>query len=118
MNCRYCGQLINGDGVKTFSYWSKAEFVCHPQCKESGEKQEAIDCQIIDSDCNDCRHFKRTNPEEKRWLSCMHNRKPSIRLVGMGYFDGHCLKFDLPTVAQPNKWTGMECFEHRKINEK
>lgn len=111
--CRYCDKLIDGLAAKTFSYWGHYEFECHPQCKAEGEKMEAFECQTVDADCNDCRHFKRGN-FEKRWLSCMEDKLPSMRLVNMGFSHGHCLKLDKPTVAQPNKWSGYECFEHRR----
>jgi len=120
MNCRYCNKLIpEGCEVATYAYWdtrpveTRQKFWCHPECKDVGIKQEAFDCQQIDADCNDCGHFKR-GEVEKRWLSCMADGKPSVRLVNMGFIHGHCLKFDRATIAQPNKWTGMECFEHRR----
>lgn len=120
MTCRYCNQPIDpGKEVPTFAYWDSTPteqrivFYCHAACKMDGEKQEAFDCQLIDADCNDCRHFKR-GQVEKRWLSCMENKKPSMRLVNMGFIHGHCLKFDRYTTAQPNKWSGLECFEHRR----
>lgn len=112
--CRYCQQPVSeADSTITFSYWWSLEFVCHKACKGAGEKQEAFDCQQIDADCNDCKHFKR-GQLEKRLLSCIENGVAGTRWVNMGYFDGHCLKFDRPTIAQPNKWSGLECFEHRR----
>lgn len=114
MTCRYCNQPIAPtDLTETTSYWSAVKFPCHKACRVDGVKQEAYECQLIDADCNDCRHFQR-GQVEKRWLSCMENDKPSMRLVNMGFIHGVCLKFNRPTIAQPNKWTGMECFEHRR----
>lgn len=115
--CRYCDKPIeNGKEVKTLSYWTHLPFVCHAECRQNGERQEAIDCQVIDSDCNDCKHFKRGNllprviSDLKRtdgtWTTVEH--QPNV-------FDGICLKFNQPTTAQPNKWTGMNCFEHRRL---
>lgn len=96
--CRYCDKPIElGQEVKTMSYWFHLPFWCHAECKKDGERQEAIDCQVIDADCNDCKHFKRGQAIYKWSIA------------------GHCLKFDKPTVAFPNKWTGRECFEHRRI---
>jgi hypothetical protein len=114
MNCRYCDHPILSDISTTFAYWGGFSFPCHKQCKQEGIKHEAYECQLIDADCNDCRHFQR-GQVEKRWLSCIENERPSLRLVNMGYIHGHCLKFSRPTIAQPNKWTGMNCFEHRRV---
>lgn len=111
--CRYCDKPIAGQSVVTRSYWQGLPFACHPECKVSGERAEAIECQTIDADCNDCAHFKR-GEVVKRWLSCMENQVASVRLVNMGFIAGHCLKFDKPTEAEPNKWTGLQCFEHRR----
>lgn len=120
MICRYCNQPVEPkDAVATYAYWDtgpKAQrqtFWCHARCKDDGIKQEAYDCQLIDADCNDCKHFQRGQLEQ-RMLSCLVDGKPSMRLVNMGFIHGHCLKFNRPTIAQPNKWTGMECFEHRR----
>lgn len=115
--CRYCHQPVTEtESVPTFSYWWSLEFLCHKACKEAGEKQEAFDCQIIDADCNDCRHYKRgklapkvvskLKTPDNRWVEVTH--QPNI-IIG-----GHCLKFSRPTIAQPNKWSGLECFEHRR----
>lgn len=116
--CRYCNQEIDPseEAVKTFSYWSKLEFVCHRQCKQPGELQEAIDCQTIDADCNDCKHYKRgylapmmiglVRREDGTAYWATH--QPNI------FIDGHCSRFNKTVLAQPNKWTGLECFEHRR----
>lgn len=117
MNCRYCDKPIPpGEEVGTFAYWSATPDVCHRACKDVGVRREAFECQLIDADCNDCRHYQRGRLAEKvvsllrtkdgRIEEVIH--KPNI-IVG-----GHCLKFDRPTVAQPNKWSGLECFEHRR----
>ena len=125
MTCRYCNQPITEQAILThayaycYAYWdfgqteSRQQFLCHAECKIEGIKSEAFDCQMIDADCNDCRHFQR-GQVVKRWLSCIENKKPSMRLVNMGIITGHCAKFNRPTTAQPNKWTGLECFEHRR----
>lgn len=112
--CRYCdGEIPEQELVTTHSYWGGSPFPCHKQCKDAGIKQEAFDCQLIDADCNDCKYFKR-GEVVKRLLSCMENGKSSMKLVNMGFINGHCLKFDRLTQAQPNKWSGLECFEHRR----
>lgn len=78
-----------------------------------GERQEATDCQTIDADCNDCRHFQR-GEVVKRWLSAMIDKKAGLLLVNMGIVKGHCLKFNHPTEAYPHASTGRDCFEHRR----
>lgn len=115
MTCRYCDKLIEGPSTKTFSYWSKVEFACHPECKEAGERAEALECQTIDADCNDCRYFQRIRTaaklhefsmsEEGEWVEITHQPQ---------YAEGHCFRFNQPALAQPNKWSGIICFEHRR----
>ena len=34
-------------------------FPVHKACKQQAMKDEAYECQVIDADCNDCRHFDR-----------------------------------------------------------
>lgn len=87
--------------VETLAYWNQMPDVCHVECKMLGERQEAIYCQTVDADCNDCKHFKR-GQEIPRSI-------PKS-------FAGTCLKFNHPTTAHPHWWTGKECFEHRRNN--
>lgn len=95
--CRYCSKPVApADAVVTHSYWQGMKFVSHKACKVAGEKAEALECQTIDADCNDCRHFRRG------------------QLVGKEVWSGHCQKYDRETRAYPKKWTGRECFEHRR----
>ncbi len=96
--CRYCEKPVtkSDDAAITYSYWQGMPFICHRLCKEAGIRQEAYDCQMIDADCNDCRHFQRG------------------QLTGKEVWSGHCLKFNRETKAYPKKWTGMKCFEHRR----
>lgn len=115
MNCRYCNlPVADADAVIVHTYWNAQQSIAHKACRASGYAAEVLECQTIDSDCNDCRHFKR-GELVKRMLSTMSDGKAEKIEVNMGYFTGHCLKFGKPTVAQPNKWTGHECFEHRRI---
>lgn len=112
--CRGCGAVIEAAQFAVWhTYWGAMLAPCHAACREAGMKAEAYECQCIDADCNDCRHFKR-GEVIKRWLSCMEDGKPSMRLVNMGLVTGHCLKLNLPVMAQPNKWSGLPCFEHRR----
>lgn len=95
--CRYCGKPASAaDAAVTHSYWSAVAFTCHKACKVDGDKQEAFECQCLDADCNDCRHFQRGQRLGK-WAS-----------------EGLCLKFNRPTKAYPNFCSGWPCFEHRR----
>jgi hypothetical protein len=115
--CRYCSLPVNrADAVVTHSYWQGMKFVSHKACKAAGEKAEALECQTIDADCNDCRHYKR-GKLAARVVSLLH--RPDGTTVEVShqpniFVGGHCLKLDKPTIACPNKWTGHECFEHRR----
>lgn len=117
-NCRYCKAPVNDKqtATLTYSYWQGDPFICHKACKDAGIKREAYECQCIDADCNDCRHYRRgklapqqislTKTTDGRIVEIIYN--PNI-IIG-----GHCLKFDRKTNAYPNKWSGLECFEHRR----
>lgn len=85
------------------AYWTPhTKYPVHKACKGAAMKTEAYECQLIDADCNDCRHFQR----DTSFVSQKGHRPPSL--------PGHCLKFDRPTKAQPNTCTMHPCFEHRR----
>jgi ribosomal protein L36 len=114
--CRYCEMSIQPQtAATTRSYWQNMLFPCHLACKIRGERDEAIVCQTIDADCNDCRFFKRG---QAVMVVCSdYDKKKKVGVivnVSTGVSTGHCLKFDQPTKAYPNKWTGRLCFEHRR----
>jgi len=114
--CRYCGKtLLLEDAVVSLTYWNQIKFFVHPECKLAGEKQEAFDCQCIDADCNDCKHFKRGKLAPQT-ISQLHKFNGDLVPVihQPNVFNGHCLKLNKPTSANPNKWTGHSCFEHRR----
>lgn len=115
--CRYCSTPVaDSEAVKTLAYWNQTVCICHAQCKTAGEKQEALDCQTIDSDCNDCKHYKRGTLAAKI-VSKLHRQDGTIVDVihQPNYFiGGLCLKFNRSVLAQPKKWSGLECFEHRR----
>lgn len=116
MNCRYCDKPIPpSTEVITHSYWQGMKFHCHAECKQRGEREEAIECQTVDADCNDCVHFQRGKLVQRQ-MSGMVAGKAQLIVVNMGIFTGHCLKFDQPTQAFPKKWTGRECFTHRRCS--
>lgn len=112
--CRFCGAgVLPAEAVTVHSYWQGLPLVSHRVCRDAGVKSEAFDCQVIDADCNDCKHFKRGKLVEEL-KSAMADGKAAMVLFNTETFTGHCLKFDRPTLAFPNKWTGRECFEHRR----
>jgi len=117
-HCRYCDKpvLTELEAAITHSYWHGLAFICHKLCKDAGVKHEALDCQVIDADCNDCRHYRRGKLApiiESRWIN-EHGKEAFVIHQPNIFIGGHCLKFDRPTLAQPNKWSGLECFEHRR----
>ena len=114
MTCRYCDQPVESNAIVTHSYWLGAKHWCHATCKVEGEKAEAMECQIIDADCNDCRHFKRGSilPHKPHIQAAIDRGEcPNFSTE---VWTGHCLKFDRPTFAHPKKWMGLSCFEHRR----
>lgn len=80
-----------------FLRWQDLELYDKTDAKLSTE--DIIEMQKIDSDCNDCKHFKRGE---------------MIKVPGLTYFKGHCLLHDKPTKAYPVQYSGHECFQHRK----
>jgi len=68
------------------------------------DKESIYQLQLIDANCNDCKHMKRdlSRPPKKETSSPINY--------------GHCLKFDkhvtfIPATCQLDT---QECFEHRK----
>lgn len=116
MNCRYCDlPVAESERATTHSYWQGLPFDCHKSCKDAGVKQEAFDCQVIDADCNDCKHFKRGKIRPIQISRYKNFRGEMVEVIFKPeIFDGHCLKFDRTTKAFPNKWSNLECFEHRR----
>ena len=98
--CRLCGEPANYENFDIlYGYWNAGLFICHEACKLQAIKDEAYECQVIDADCNDCKHFKRGKMIQK----------------GIGsIWEGVCLKFNKPTRAFPNFCSGHKCFEHRR----
>jgi hypothetical protein len=117
MKCRYCTLEIDpSELTTTVSYWSAIQFPCHKKCKVEGMKQEAFDCQTIDADCNDCKHYLRGKLANKvvDVLKTKDGRKEEVTFQPNIFVGGTCQKFNVPTNASPNKWTGFACFEHRR----
>jgi len=96
--CRYCKQ-DNTDDV-CYSYWQAEQFKCHNECKKEGAKVEAHECQKIDADCNDCKHFKRISSQQ-------------IKGTSVKWGEGNCLKLNKEVKAFPKYCSSHSCFEHR-----
>ena len=97
--CRGCGgKLEKGDFVIGQTYWGGLWAGSHAACK-GWVAEEAYECQVIDADCNDCKHFMRG---EKLWA---------------GIFEGKCVKTGETVRAYPNFCSGHACFEHRRVYE-
>ena len=142
LQCRFCGLtcdpqemtfvnsywLVGGSVIESYehrgnfiSVADEPKFVCHRSCKKPGFAAEALACQTIDADCNDCKHFKRGKYVEKPAHPGTENlRTDDQQLVYLKALTvsqmwvGDCLKFDEPTVAHPVHFTGKPCFEHRR----
>ena len=102
--CRFCEKEISGETFDTgFTYWRALLFGCHKDCLEGGLRQEVIECQTIDADCNDCKHFL---------------RKKMVQKGASSIWEGECLKLNKKTRAFPKFCSGHKCFVHRKSNDK
>jgi hypothetical protein len=101
--CRFCGGELNSDNItKVTTYWNQLVCPCHKDCKVKGMAEEAYDCQLIDADCNWCKHFQRT---------------PGSNMPG-GFGNGHCGLDGTEVPCSSNSYAGNECFIHRKSDVK
>lgn len=108
-SCRACSAIITSrDFAVLHTYWQAMWAPCHAGCREAGMKAEAYECQCIDADCNDCRHFQRNvtpNPD----------MPPNQQLFPpIGGVRGNCLKFGHTVIANPKHASCNSCFEHRR----
>lgn len=91
--CNVCKKRISEEDFDVaYSYWYALMIPKHKNCST---KNDIIECQKIDADCNDCKYFKRGNLESK------------------GIFNGECLKFNKPVKAYPKFCSNHKCFIHR-----
>lgn len=97
--CRYCHEDIEEEQVGfTNTYWQGLLDLSHSECKKEGEREEAYECQSIDADCNDCRHFKREDRQEGRCMKTLWRRIIRKKVK-----------------AQPQFCSSLECFDHRRL---
>ena len=95
--CRYCSKPVSdADAGVTHSYWKGMKFLCHKNCKAAGEKAEALECQTLDADCNDCRHYKRGTSAPKQISRYKNHKGEWVEIIYKPelWIGGHCLKFD------------------------
>lgn len=133
LSCRHCGKPVRREesGV-IVGYWTPIWFIAHKECEKLGKADEAYQCQKIDRDCNDCKHFERGQRNKRfsnefildpskydiysgnQQADAEEQKRYMKDLLFVGSYDGRCLKFDRPATAWPGQFTGKECFEHRK----
>jgi hypothetical protein len=108
--CRGCGEEVHANNFSIWhTYWQALWAPCHEGCRDVGMKEESYECQCIDADCNDCRHFQRgvTVPHDAET-----NKNAFLPLIGG--VKGNCLKRSENVVANPKRASCNECFEHRR----
>lgn len=142
IECKHCGKEITSDEFDyNASYWTPNTWrPYHKSCKKDAVTQEAIACQTIDANCNDCKYFKRgeveseltedhsflavkfwiENSEERRWIKGDEEIVKDLTLTRLAKigdkvrFNGFCEKRNIAVHAQSNTSTSYECFQHRK----
>lgn len=108
--CRHCNKEISEDDFAVhYGYWTPMLFAVHKSCQQECKQLEAYLCQSIDADCNDCKYFKRGKSESDKMINTSRAMFAKLKVQ-----EGHCLKYDMATVASSNTCSAMECFEHRK----
>lgn len=140
--CGWCNEEIPESEFDYFAgYWKPNVWrPVHKNCKQAYKEYEAIECQTIDANCNDCKHFVRGKNISKLLpehdflqVEFVHTWKEERELEAKGEvvikhitckkmakigddvtFNGFCTKKNIPTHATPNLCTGYSCFEHRK----
>lgn len=97
--CRACKKDVLPDDFDVFvGYFTDVWYPCHRQCREGQTRYEHRECQMIDMNCNDCRHLR---------------RKPMAS--GVQVLSGECVRLKkdvsfLPRTCMPQN---ASCFEHR-----
>lgn len=97
--CSYSGSVLNEDTFDfVASYWTPFLWrPVHKNFKREYRNNESVECQTVDANCNDCKHFTRRNELAK------------------GLYGGTCAKLNKDVKASVNTFAGNECFEHRRI---
>jgi len=108
--CRYCKKELSEENFEfSTTYWSPMLAPCcnNNACKESGEKQEAYECQNIDKNCNECKYFERIE-----FSSNIIAQTANI-FGNIGCYIGECKQKKIKVGANRNIFQGMDCFVHR-----
>ena len=93
-NCLGCKKPVSqADAVVYGSYWGGYKNICHRDCIAEVSRLESFECQLIDSNCNDCKHFNRV--------------AGNVGTCADGKRDGEFRVY-------PANWQGMDCFIHRR----
>lgn len=110
--CRACdGDIAADDFDIHVGYWTpNLWFPIHKGCAQTYRSAEAYECQLIDRNCNDCRHFKRGQTAK------VVADVSRLLLPRINEHVGFCEKNQAQVFASPNHCTGMPCFEHRKAD--
>jgi len=108
--CRHCQKPIKEEDFAVHSgYWfPHTWYPCHKGCLSELAGTEAYDCQVIDADCNDCKHFER-GKQVNASGTLSRTLFPAI-----GTKPGYCSKRSCNVEATPNHCSNFPCFEHRK----
>lgn len=108
-NCCYCNVKLNEDKFYIItSYWNPLwKPCCSEKCSLKCYKKEEYECQLIDSNCNECIHFERKDFSSNS-KSQTHNLFQPV-----GCYIGDCKKLKKIAGANRNNFQGMDCFEHR-----
>jgi hypothetical protein len=141
-DCKHCGEEIKAEDFDySAGYWTPNLWrPYHKSCKKEAASKEAVSCQTLDANCNDCKCFKREKIESeltkahsflavKFWVERKEERRWMVgdaevvkdlaltRLAKIGDrvgFNGFCEKKNIAVHAQSNTSTNYECFQHRK----
>ena len=75
----------------------------------------SLERQILDANCNDCKHMIRDLAKYNSYNYLHTNNVGQIIQAGRVHY-GHCQKKDMPVSFIPNVCIieTQECFEHRK----
>lgn len=101
--CCASGEVLSREnlGIKV-GYWTPMLWKpCRKDLVREYQRREAYDCQLIDTNCNDCKHLVRGGG-------------------GSGVFVGRCALKDVAITFMPNACMSenSECFEHIRTIER
>lgn len=103
-NCAWCLEYVEEkDAVVQSGYWTPHSYMMgHKSCRDKKHPIEVWDQQVIDQDCNECKHFAASDEPMQggsRYGTCTRTKKDTIAYPGGVY------------CSYPQH---EACFEHRK----